>query len=161
MTAPYSVMFRQDTPGPKDGVEAPFASLNREDTEWSTTVSKDDLARIAKLDKVVDLEVFKASDRVHTVRMGDSRRSRVVDFFTLQEHLGKNNLKSSDFTIDVDGDNVTFVGHGTGHGVGLCVYSAKKMVAKGDNAAKVLSEFFPDSVIHFAPNGHRSVAQHR
>ena len=66
-----------------------------------------------------------------------------MTFFDLQKGLGKTNLLSNDFTISIEGNNITFDGYGEGCGVGLCLYSAKEMAKRGDTAPEILSLFYP------------------
>ena len=79
------------------------------------------------------------------MKVSDGNNIQDVDFFTLQTALGENKLKSNDFTIDVKGDTVTFKGYGVGSGTGLCLYSANLMAKQGQDAARILATFFPDT----------------
>jgi SpoIID/LytB domain protein len=54
-------------------------------------------------------------------------------------------LKSNDFNILVQNDQIVFKGFGEGTGVGLCLFSANAMADKGDKAPKILSAFYPDT----------------
>lgn len=152
-TVAFQTLFRKSVPGPKVSVEAPFAALNREETKWSCSVAIEDLARLAKLDKITDMQIFrdKESSKVYAIRFQDILQSSDVDFLSLQEDLGEDLLQSSEFTVDREGDRVIFSGYGKGHGVGLCVYSAEKMVEKGNDAAKVLRSFFPEVLLKLEP----------
>jgi stage II sporulation protein D len=89
----------------------------------------------------------KKSGKVYALKIANEDSSSDVDFFTLQQVIGENKLKSNDFTIDVKGENVTFKGYGQGHGTGLCLYSATLMAHQGADAAKILATFFPQTNI--------------
>ncbi|MFT4552504.1 MAG: stage II sporulation protein D [Chlamydiales bacterium] len=151
-TASYQAIFRQGMPGPQNGVEAPYSAMSRAENTWSYTISREDLARKAKLGNISDLKVFRdrESERVYALRLNDGFHSRDVGFLSLQKILGKNNVQSSDFTLSLEDGMVIFEGYGKGHGVGLCLYSAEIMADKGDDASKILSAFFPDVFISMA-----------
>ena len=67
------------------------------------------------------------------------------DFTKLQKALGAARLKSNDFNVLVQGDQIVFKGFGEGTGVGLCLFSASAMADKGEKAPKILSAFYPDT----------------
>ena len=91
----------------------------------------------------IDLFSDKESSKVYAVRVHNGKAFQDIDFFHLQNALGTEKLKSNEFTVKVKGDQIVFDGYGEGHGVGLCLYSAAKMSAKGLKAKDILSAFFP------------------
>jgi SpoIID/LytB domain protein len=145
-TAAFASIFRKDCAAPA-GVLAPFAARGREQRSWTLTVPKEQLARIARTSGVNRVDLFQdsSSGKVYALRFTDAFESKDVDFFTLQNALGKHRLLSNDFAVSVKKDSVLFSGHGEGHGVGLCLYSALKMAEKGERAPKILSAFFPNT----------------
>lgn len=151
-TAPYRSLFRLDEPGPQESVEAPYAMMNREETTWTCTVSRQELAAMVKLQNLSDLMVYRESEsgRVYGLRLQDGRESRNIAFIDLQNYLGAKRLKSSDFTTRLDEGEIIFLGKGEGHGVGLCLYSAEVMSEKGDQASKILNTFFPMTQLRMA-----------
>jgi stage II sporulation protein D len=149
-TAAYQSLFRKDGFAPDRGVEAPHAALARQESKWSYTVSKRVLAQALDVPQIKSLELFTdaSSNKVYGVRVKDNTSSYDFDFFALQNALGKSHLRSSDFTIAVKEDAVTFNGFGQGHGVGLCLYSATALAQNGENAVKILSKFFPETYLY-------------
>lgn len=143
-TADYASIFRKNTPSPV-GVEIPLAESDRQKLGWSFTVSRDQLAHIAKLGHISKISLFseKNSGKVYAVKLTDGEDAKDIDFFTFQKALGEQKLKSNDFTLEVKGDSVTFKGYGQGHGTGLCLYSATLMAKQGADASRILSTFFP------------------
>lgn len=143
-TADYASIFRKNVPSPS-GVEIPLAESDRQKLGWSFTVSRDQLAHIAQLNKISKIALFseKNSGKVYAVKLSDGDSTQDVDFFTLQKALGEQKLKSNDFTLEVKDDAVTFKGYGQGHGTGLCLYSAGLMAKQGQDAARILATFFP------------------
>jgi stage II sporulation protein D len=149
-TANYEAIFRKDAFSPDKGVEAPHAALARQDSKWTYQISKKSLAHLLDVQQIKSLEVFldQPSGKVYGIRVKDGSETYDVDFFTLQNRLGKNHLLSSDFSVSVKDDAVLFTGFGRGHGVGLCLYSATALAQNGENAVKILQKFFPATYLY-------------
>ncbi len=145
-TASFSTVFNDKDPTPK-GVSIDGMESERLRSAWSFQMSKHELANIAKLAKVSNIAVFseKESGKVYAVKMGDESSTKTIDFFTLQNILGKSKLKSNDFTMEILDQSVKFKGFGVGNGVGLCLHTAKLMAKQGLDAKKILSKFFVDT----------------
>lgn len=166
-TAAYQKIFRKAVPGPGVGVEAPYAVVNRQNSSWNLELSTKELAQIFGLQNLETIEVFKDNEtqRVYGLRMkyrqgmgqnlGQSLGQKELDFLSFQKALGQKNgldrLMSNDFQVRLEGDRVVFSGYGTGHGVGLCLYSAEQMAKKQQNASKILADFFPGTSVEMAP----------
>ncbi len=152
-TASYSTIYRIQAPGPKGSVEAPLAALDREKTIWNAVITRNELASIVGLEKLTDLEVFRDqySGKVYGLRLYDGEKMSDIDFLALQQAMGKEILKSSDFTTGLSGDSINLRGYGIGTGVGLCLYSADMMAQRGNDAGKILSEFFPETQMTLIP----------
>ena len=125
----------------------PFAKEGRARHHWSFSVPKTTLAKIAKTNRVTGLDLFveNESKKVYAIKVHDGTRSVDLDFFVLQEGVGKENLLSNDFTVSLQGNSAIFDGYGEGCGVGLCLYSAGFMSKRGDTAPDILATFFPFS----------------
>lgn len=149
-TASYESIFRKESIAPERGVDAPHAALHRKETKWSYQISKKALAQHLGIPQVKSIEIFldKASNKVYALRVQDNSETHDIDFFTLQNQLGKNHIQSSDFTVAIKDDAILFSGHGKGHGVGLCLYSASALAENGESAVKILSKFFPDTYLY-------------
>ena len=148
-TASYQTMFRKEAFALPSGVEAPHAALDRKDSKWSYSISKKTLAHLLDIPQIASIESFvdSSSNKVYGLRIKDGHDAHDIDFFTLQERLGKQHLMSSDFTVSLKDEAVQFTGYGKGHGVGLCLYTASAMAQNGDNALKILSKFFPETYL--------------
>lgn len=149
-TAAYSSIFRKEVFAPEKGVEAPHAALARQDSKWSYQIGRKTLAHLLQIPQIKSMELFvdPVSNKVYGIRIKDGTETHDVDFLALQERLGKNHLKSSDFTVSLKDDAVLFNGFGIGHGVGLCLYSASALAQNGENAVKILSKFFPETYLY-------------
>lgn len=153
-TIPYKTMFRKDGSEADIGVDAPHAKLSRPESKWSYKIPKNSLANLLNLTQIQSVETFvdPASNKVYGVRVKEGKEVQDLDFFGMQQLLGKNNLLSSDFTVSLKEDHVVFSGYGKGHGVGLCLYSASSLAQNGENAVKILSKFFPESRLQNVSN---------
>ena len=99
----------------------------------------------------VDLFIDQGSGKVYGLRVHDGLQTKDLDFFTLQQALGFQKLRSSDFTIALKRENIVFSGYGEGHGVGLCLHSARLLADQGEKAQKILSLFFPPNAVRAPP----------
>ena len=148
-TASYQAMFRKEVFAPSTCPEAPHAALDRKETKWNYSIANKTLANLLNIPRISSIELFTdpASNKVYGVRVKDGQDFHDLDFFALQQKLGKQNMLSSDFTVSLKDDSVVFSGYGKGHGVGLCLYTAGAMAQNGDNALKILSKFYPETYL--------------
>lgn len=147
-TASYQSVFRKNVSSP-GGIKSAFAERARKEHHWSFSVNKEKIAKIARTNRVTNLDLYidSNSEKVYAIRVQDGAHYKEVDFFHLQQGLGKSNLLSNDFTISVEGNSVIFDGFGEGCSVGLCIYSATQMAKRGDTAPEILATFYPYSHI--------------
>ena len=149
-TASYQAMFRKEAFAPSTCMEAPHAALDRKETKWNYSIPKKTLAHLLDVSRKSAASNFlPIQHRIKYMAFAfkDGQDSHDIDFFTLQERLGKQHLLSSDFTVSLKDESVFFSGFGKGHGVGLCLYSASAMAQNGDNALKILSKFYPETYL--------------
>jgi SpoIID/LytB domain protein len=57
--------------------------------------------------------------------------------------LGWQHIKSTAFDLQRTNDRYRFTGHGSGHGVGLCVIGSVRLAADGESATEILHRYFP------------------
>jgi len=145
-TAEYSPIFRKNVLSP-DGVHSPFAESSRQDFYWTLTLENQEFAKIVKTNRITGVNLFvdHASNKVYAIRVHDGIHSEDIYFCDLQRLLGKDRLKSNDFLVNIQGNNITFEGYGGGAGVGLCLYSAIQMKEREDTTTQILQTFFPGS----------------
>jgi stage II sporulation protein D len=65
----------------------------------------------------------------------------------LRSLLGFGHLKSTFFSINEEGDFISFSGRGFGHGVGMCQYGARAMADSGSDDREILARYFPGTQI--------------
>ncbi len=143
-TADFATIFRKDVKAP-EGVAAPLAAHEREKHSWFFEMSRQELGRIAGAQMMsgIDLYQDRESEKVYALRIKNGNDARTLDFFTLQNAVGADVLKSNDFQVEMKGDKVVFKGYGEGHGVGLCLLSATSLAEKKMRAHQILDQFFP------------------
>lgn len=148
-TAPFHSIFRKDWWAPKNGVEAPHALLSRNDSKWTYKISKKDLAILLNLQSIttIDLYTENYSKKTYAIKILSNGETKDIDFENFQKILGTDNLLSNDLQVIVGNADVLFTGFGKGLGVGLCLLSANQMAHNGDNAAKILAKFYPDTYL--------------
>lgn len=158
-TASYSAMYRKFFGDVMPGVESSLAARAREESSWSCTVSKRQLAEIAGLNGISGMSLYTDpfSSKVYAMRFFDGVEAADIDFFVLQEAIGRDRIQSSDFTVSASGTTVTFTGYGKGAGVGLCLYTANALTCRGKDAATVLKAFFPGAQLKLAPTASRTL----
>jgi len=117
-------------------VDSPWDLLVQDNT---STITKD----IETLNKLIGINLQDAvlmfqkneSDRIETVSFNDIRYTG-VEFRSL---LG---LRSSDFTIELVGDEMKITTKGYGHGVGLSQYGANAMAKEGYTYSQILKHYY-------------------
>ncbi len=143
-TVDFAAIFRKALSTPP-GVEAPIALKDREEYRWSHAFPKALLAEATELPKVTAIDLYLAphSQKVYAVKVSGDSHAKDYDFTTFQQIIGKHLLRSNDFQVQLQGDELVFHGYGEGPGVGLCLYSAKILADKGQKAPQILETFFP------------------
>jgi stage II sporulation protein D len=148
-TASYNTLFRKSTEYALRGVDSPYAASARELNSWKIAISRESLAAQCGLTNISEMELFADpwSHKVYAVRLSDGKSSQTRDFFALQEFVGKERLRSAEFSVSLEKENIVFTGYGEGHGVGLCLYSAEQLAERGRSAAEILAHFYPDATL--------------
>lgn len=78
------------------------------------------------------------SGRVKAIKIGGSTLSGEE----LRKVLGYSKLKSANFTISANSNQITFSGSGFGHGVGMCQWGAKGMAQAGSSYREILKKYY-------------------
>ena len=110
------------------------------------TISKEDLTNKMK-EKYSDFEIdyndancisileYTESGRVRTIKIGNKNLSGV-------EARSIFNLKSANFEVTIDGDNIKFTVKGYGHGIGMSQTGADSMANNGSNYEDIIHHFY-------------------
>lgn len=122
-------------------VEAPGDKLSSDlISEYKTTKSK--LLQAAKASDTDEIIVEEKTKNgfIRSLRIG----SRIFSSAEIRSLLS---LKSPNFTIKINGENVIFTLHGKGHGLGMSQYSADFMARQGSDYKDILLHFYPGTEI--------------
>ncbi len=127
-------------------VSSTVSTNNSEYEKEITFTKKEFLDKIKKsfnvdMDKI-DIKIisYTASGRVSTLKLGE----KSVKATALRKCLG---LRSTDFTFENEGDKITFVMKGFGHGVGLSQVGAQEMAEQGKKYKEILTHYYTDTEI--------------
>ena len=112
----------------------------------SVTISKTDLINKLK-EKHPKVEInFDSSDAIKILEYTDGNRVKTIKFGNIQisgvEARSLLGLKSANFTVQIDGENVTFSVVGYGHGVGLSQTGSDSMAKNGSNYEEIIKHFY-------------------
>lgn len=102
------------------------------------TVSKTEFCDTLNIDcthlKINNITI-DTSNRVEIISINDTQ-------YTGIDIRKKFNLRSTDFTIEEDNDNIVFTTKGYGHGVGMSQYGANTMAKNGSNYEEILKYYY-------------------
>jgi stage II sporulation protein D len=142
-------------PGAEDPSYLPSRSDDacRGAPEWTATLAQTDLLRAFHAagyrgQKIRNLKIAdrNKSGRVARLKL-DGLEPREISGQDLRvvvgRTLGWQHIKSTAFKLRKDGDTYRFSGHGSGHGVGMCVIGSARLAERGKSAADILKRYFP------------------
>ncbi len=150
-TAPYTSIFRiKEALFPDQTIDVPHAALDREESKWSLTLSRERVKELFNIDECQHVELFSDnnSKKVYALRLKGDHSHKDLSFFQFQKVVGEDKLKSNDFSIEEKDGGFQITGYGKGHSVGLCLYSASAMAQSGENALRILSTFYPETFLY-------------
>ena len=120
---------------------------------WSAELSATDLLRAFRSAgfrgrRLLDMRVTErtSSGRVASLKL-EGLQPEAISGQDLRVAIGRTigwqHLKSTAFELRRRGDMYRFDGHGSGHGVGLCVIGSARLAAQGRSASEILARYFP------------------
>ena len=117
-------------------------------TQYSSSVSltKTDLVNKLK-EKHPELEIdFNSDGAIKILELTDGNRVKTIKFGNIQvsgvEARAVLGLKSANFDVKLDGENVVFSVVGYGHGVGLSQTGSDSMAKSGSNYVDIIKHFY-------------------
>lgn len=141
-------------------VQCPYCSKSPR-FNWIYSINAQELGdKIRKLGALrgalVSLRVATRNSlgRAAQVEVVGTGGAKIVAASRIRDILGTLNLRSTDFSVVRNpagrapaSNNFVFMGHGSGHGVGMCQYGAKAMGDKGRTYAEILAHYYPAAQI--------------
>ena len=129
------------------GVTSPYCKGCKH-YDWEYSIGAADLASKLKAagynpGNAAPLQVTKRfnSGRVAEIRIG----SATLTGEQLRKAVGYDVIKSTRFSVSLNGSVYTFKGNGWGHGVGMCQWCTKGMADQGMTHEKMLEHFYPNA----------------
>lgn len=112
--------------------------------DWEGRMSQEELSlALGQSVRGLETEEREPEGRVFTLAV-DGKVIPVMAFLSeVGRRYGWNRLKSNWFELTREGRDFRFVGHGLGHGVGLCQWGARGMAEAGKKFPEILGHYFP------------------
>ena len=142
-------------PGAED---PPFLPSHADDAcegapAWTANLTEQDLFRALRAagfrgERLRDVRIASrnGSGRVAQLKL-DGLRPDVISGQDLRvvvgRTLGWQHIKSTVFELRRQGESYRFSGHGSGHGVGMCVIGSAKLAERGISAEAILARYYP------------------
>lgn len=101
---------------------------------------------VGRLQGIQDL-LRSRTGRILRVGVQHTRGTLVLEGRRFREAVGNEILRSTDFEVRADQAGYTFVGRGSGHGVGLSQWGAKEMADLAFQHLDILKFYYPISVL--------------
>ena len=132
-------------------VESPYEDeATHQDEETSFTISE--FASLVRLAYPLTHFGNITSDNIKIISRSNGNRvdniqvgAKTLTGRQIREALS---LSSANFTIDINGDTITFTSNGSGHGVGMSQYGADGMAKEGYNYKKILSHYYSGTEVY-------------
>ncbi|MGB9858306.1 MAG: stage II sporulation protein D [Moorellaceae bacterium] len=137
----YEVPYLQSVPSPWDREAPRFRNmvtwaLAEVDQKLGVSLSSVPVSALnPPQGQVIKVEEYTPTGRIKTIRIGN-KTFKATD---LRKIL---NISSTDFTWQVQGDRITFISVGNGHGVGMSQYGANGMAKEGKNFLDILYHYY-------------------
>jgi SpoIID/LytB domain protein len=129
---------------------------------WTAEIDERDLLRALKAagfqgDRLRSLAVLSrnSSGRVARLKLDGLKPDEISGQdlrVAVGRSLGWQHIKSTAFELRRNGHAYRFNGHGSGHGVGLCVIGSARLADRGATAAQILTRYFPGLEVGRVPD---------
>jgi len=87
------------------------------------------------------------SGRISKLAVVNSQKELVVNGKDFRAALGPEVIMSTNFIVQIAGNDAVFEGVGWGHGVGMCQWGAYFMARQGKSCEEILAYYYPGAVI--------------
>jgi stage II sporulation protein D len=116
---------------------------------WERKIPKEEIEKALNMKNIkgVAIHSYTSTGRAKELLVEKESDQTVFKATEFRKLLGWSRLPSTNFTVKVNGNSITFEGKGYGHGVGLCQWSALQMAREGKNYKEILSFFYPGTEI--------------
>ena len=97
--------------------------------------------------KKIEIKGRDASGRITDLRVISSKNEISISAKDFRAAAGPNDIRCTNFTVEVVEGDAVFVGAGWGHGVGMCQWGAYFMAKEGSQYREILQYYYPGSNI--------------
>jgi stage II sporulation protein D len=155
ITEDAMTVWSKDLPYLK-GVECPF-DIESPYYQWKASLKIDTLEKslrqqglaVGTISAITPL-AYSRTGRVATLRIVHSSGELTIRGEDLRKAVGYTVVPSTQFTIEVAGEDVVFSGYGAGHAVGLCQWGAKELAELGYSFSSILRYYYPGTELQDA-----------
>jgi stage II sporulation protein D len=147
-TEDASLVWKTDLP-PLKGVVCDFCKESPH-YNWHYVIFIGELRELLKnagydLGMIKDIQVLgnDNSGRVTDLNIVSERNELKIASKDLRSIVGPNLLRSTRFSVRIEGEDAIFEGTGWGHGVGLCQWGAYFVSKQGWDAKRILQYYYP------------------
>lgn len=119
---------------------------------WTAEILETDLVRALRSSgfrgelRNLTIDSRNASGRIASLKLDGLRPDHISGQdlrVSVGRTLGWQHIKSTAFELRKKGGSYRFSGHGSGHGVGMCVIGSARLAEQGTNAEEILARYFP------------------
>jgi stage II sporulation protein D len=119
---------------------------------WHLTLDRGELRQRLvnagyKMGMIKNIEILgkNKSGRITNLNITTTTKDVSISAKAFRNIVGPNEIRSTNFTVNLSGDDLVFEGFGWGHGVGLCQWGAYFMATQGKTAEQILKFYYPQS----------------
>ena len=155
VTEDAMTVWSKDLPYLK-GVECPF-DIESPYYQWKASVKIETLEKNLRQQgfmvgtiSTITPHAYSRAGRVATLRVVHSNGELVLRGEDLRKAAGYTVIPSTQFTVELIGQEVVFSGYGAGHAVGLCQWGAKELAELGYSFSSILGYYYPGTELRDA-----------
>lgn len=100
-----------------------------------------------KITNIKDMQILGRdnSSRITDLKIISAKKDFKISAKDFRNIIGPNIIRSTNFTVRIENNDLVFEGLGWGHGVGLCQWGAYFMAKKGYTAREILKYYYPQT----------------
>jgi stage II sporulation protein D len=134
-----------NTTGDDSGVTVDRSCPSSPKSHWHLEITAAQLKeKLHKDVRALEVVQEKNAPRILQVKLQlENNQTEILPANEFRKLLGFQELKSTMFTLQKNGDSYLFEGRGFGHGVGLCQWGSRALAKSGSNFKQILMHYYP------------------
>ncbi len=113
---------------------------------WTNNIELDKIKQIFGFDVAksanVSIRLTKQNQKVVKVRMSGGGKTMEIDGREFRSKIGTTIVPSLGFSVKANGQTVSIIGTGRGHGVGMCQWGAYGMAERGMKYPNIIKQYY-------------------